>query len=523
MSKGSKNNEDMRAVAYVRVSSKDQVDGTSLDSQTGYCKQYAKTNNIELLDENIFREEGVSAKLIDRPKLAALLDYCAKNKGKITHCIIHKVDRLARRSEYHHIIKAQLAKIGIKLVSVTEPITDDPMGNLMESMLAAFAEFDNEIRMARTTGGMIARLEQGAWPHAAPIGYKRIKTATGIVTIEPNEDAPKMKQLLEEFSTGAYTVQNARDFAYKIGIRNRKNGMRTWQMIKDMLGNPLYAGFVTSDYIGGKLIQGIHRPIITEATYYRNQAILNGSLRNFSRSAEEEWPLRSGFLQHTCGKPMTGSSPRGRSGPSPRYSCMFCRAKELGIAVSKMREIVHGDFMELMERVRPTEDAQKLFKHIVLREWNNETRDSHNLARTLDNELNALQDKRMRTLDLYIDNKISEDDKDRKLSEVDNDITKIELRRAEITDDIKDKEQVIDNALLFMSNPASFWNLAPIEVKRRIQDAIFPEGLVYDCDTGFRTAKLAESYLLIKKIASEETKNPILVAPTRLELVTSGL
>ena len=276
----------MRAVAYVRVSSEDQVKGTSLDSQTDACKQYAKTNSIELPDENVFREEGVSAKLIDRPKLAAMLDYCTKNKGKITHCIIWKVDRLARKSEYHHIIKAQLKKLGIKVVSVTEPISDDPMGNLMESMLAAFAEFDNEIRLARTTGGMIARLEQGAWPHAAPVGYKRMKTATGIVTIEPSNEAPKVKRLLEEFSTGAYTVQAAREFAYEIGLRNSKNTVRTWQMIKDMLSNPLYAGFVTSDYIGGKLIQGIHEPIISEATYYRNKAILDGSIRNFSREAE---------------------------------------------------------------------------------------------------------------------------------------------------------------------------------------------------------------------------------------------
>ena len=124
---------------------------------------------------------------------------------------------------------------------------------------------------------------------------------------------------------------------------------------------------------------------------------------------------------------------------------------------------------------------------------------------------------------MYIDNKISEADKDRKLAEVDNDITKIELRRAEITDDIKDKEQVIDNALLFMSNPASFWNLAPIEVKRRIQDAIFPDGLVYDCDKGFRTAKLAESYLLIQKIPANNAEIPCLVAPGGLEPPTSGL
>lgn len=521
----------MKAVAYVRVSSDDQVKGTSLDGQTEAALKYAKDHGIELPDENIFREEGVSAKLIDRPKLALMLDYCVKNKGKISHCLVYKVDRLARKSEYHHIIKAQLKKLGIKLVSVTEPIGDDPMGNLMESMLAAFAEFDNEIRTARTTGGMIARLEQGAWPHAAPYGYVRMRTAAGIVSIEPGTEAPKMKRLLEEFSTGAYTVQAARELAFDIGIRNRQGKLRTWQMIKDMINNPLYAGYVTSDYIGGRLIKGIHEPIISESTYYRNQAILNGTVRNFSREAEEDWPLRSGFLRHVCGKPMTGSSPRGNSGPSPRYACPVCRAKEIGKPVSKGKEIVHKDFMDLMERVRPTDDAKELFKHIVLREWNNETKDAHNLVRTLDRELNVLQDKRMRTLDLFIDNKIGEDDKDRKVAEVDGNITKLELRRAEMNDDIKDKERVIDDALLFMSNPAQFWNLAPIEVKRRIQDAIFPEGLEYDCETGFGTSlegiKLSESYLLLQKIAPEGAidsgKNSTLVAPTRIELVTSGL
>lgn len=148
----------MKAVAYIRVSTEEQTKGTSLDSQKEACIQYARLHNIELTEKNIFREEGVSAKIIDRPQLAALLDYCSKQRGKITHCIIWKVDRLARKSEYHHIIKAQLLKCGVKLVSVTEPIDDSPMGNLMDSMLAAFAQFDNDIRAARTTGGMKARL-----------------------------------------------------------------------------------------------------------------------------------------------------------------------------------------------------------------------------------------------------------------------------------------------------------------------------------------------------------------------------
>ena len=513
----------MKAVAYIRVSTDEQVSGTSLNSQKEACLDYAKVNNIDLPQKNIFREEGVSAKLINRPKLAELLDYCAKRKGTISHCIIWKVDRLARKSEYHHIIKSQLAKLGVKLVSVTEPIGDDPMGNLMDGMLAAFAQFDNDIRTVRTTAGMRARLEQGGWPHAAPYGYRRTRTPSGIVTVEPNGDAPKVKRLLEEFATGAYTVQQARDYAHEIGIRSKDGKKRSWQIIKDCIASPLYAGYVTSDYIDNKLIKGLHVPIISEATYYRNNAILGGSITNYSRQAESEWPLRGGFIKHICGKEMTGSSPRGRSGPSPRYSCPRCKAKVLNISVSKGKDFVHADFIRLLDCVRPNEPTQKLFKHIVLREWNNEMKESHKLAKALDDEIHTLENKKSRVVDLFIDNKLSEREKNTKLGEIDASMTSLMLRKAEVKDEITDKEQIIDGALMFMSNPGGFWNLVSIEVKKRIQDTVFPEGLVYDCDKGFGTVKLAESYLLTKKIADESAINPSLVVAAGIEPATSGL
>ncbi len=513
----------MKAVAYIRVSTEEQTHGTSLDSQRAACIDYARSKGIELLLENIFREEGVSAKIMDRPKLAAMLDYCAKHKGEITHCIIWKVDRLARKSEFHHIIKAQLRKAGVQLVSVTEPISDDPMGNLMDGMLAAFAQFDNEVRTARTTGGMIARLEQGGWPHAAPYGYRRTRTPSGIVTIEKNNDAFKVKKLLESFASGAYTIQQARELAFELGIRTRMNTRRSWQIIKDTINNPLYAGFVTSSYIGNRLIKGLHEPIVPETIYYRNQAILNGTVRNFSRQAESGWPLRGGFLKHICGKELSGSSPRGRSGPSPRYTCPQCKAKILHIAVSRGRDKVHEDFIELLNQVRPTDHIQRLFKHIVLKEWNDELKDSHSLSRTLDKELGVLEDKKSRIIDLFIEEKLTDEQKDSKLVEVGTEVVKIKLRRSELIDDMSDKEDIIDGALLFMSYPGTFWNQGSLDVRKRIQDTIFPEGLTYDFESGFGTAKMASSYLLIQKLASEDAKNSSLVAPTGLEPVTLGL
>ncbi len=125
--------------------------------------------------------------------------------------------------------------------------------------------------------------------------------------------------------------------------------------------------------------------------------------------------------------------------------------------------------------------------------------------------------------DLFIENKITEQDKDRKLVEFDASMTIMKLRRSEIEMNVEYKEPIIDGTLLFMSNPGQFWNPAPIKVKRRIQDAVSPNGLIYNCETGFGTVELAKSYLLIQKLASEDAKNSILVAATGIEPVTSSL
>ena len=81
-----------------------------------------------------------------------------------------------------------------------------------------------------------------------------------------------------------------------------------------------------------------------------------------------------------------------------------------------------------------------------------------------------------------------------------------------------EKEQIIDGALLFMSDPGLFWNQGSIEIKKRVQDVIFPEGLSYDCKDGFGTAKLNESYQLIRKIAPEGDFDNIMVALMRNRL-----
>ena len=56
-----------------------------------------------------------------------------------------------------------------------------------------------------------------------------------------------------------------------------------------------------------------------------------------------------------------------------------------------------------------------------------------------------------------------------------------------------------------------------------VQQFIAPNGIPYSAGTGFGTTKDIESYLLINKIGGKSAEKVDLVAPTRIELVTSGL
>ena len=56
-----------------------------------------------------------------------------------------------------------------------------------------------------------------------------------------------------------------------------------------------------------------------------------------------------------------------------------------------------------------------------------------------------------------------------------------------------------------------------------VQQFIAPNGIPYSAGTGLGTTKDIESYLLINKIGGKSAEKVDLVAPTRIELVTSGL
>src|SRR5580692_71436 len=103
-----------RAVIYLRVSTEEQVDNYSMDTQADICRKEAERRGLEIAE--VFREEGRSAKTItDRPTLIDMLGYCRKNSKQIDAVIVYRLDRISRQTADYLAIRKKLFELDITL------------------------------------------------------------------------------------------------------------------------------------------------------------------------------------------------------------------------------------------------------------------------------------------------------------------------------------------------------------------------------------------------------------------------
>src|SRR5207247_10145517 len=110
-------------VGYFRVSTKEQAaHNNPLPIQEGKVKDHCAANGLPALCTFLDKQ---SARTDKRPEFQRMLDYCQKNHKKISHVIVADLSRFARNVTDQGTAIFTLKQLGIDVVSVDEPITDD--------------------------------------------------------------------------------------------------------------------------------------------------------------------------------------------------------------------------------------------------------------------------------------------------------------------------------------------------------------------------------------------------------------
>src|SRR3989344_205321 len=293
-----------KAILYLRVSTEEQVDNFSLDSQEEICRKEAEKRGYEIID--VFKEEGRSAKNISgRPVLISLLEYCRKNKNKVQAVFVYRLDRVSRQTADYLAIRKKLLENGVNILSATEPTGDSPTEKLVETILAGFAQLDNDIRSERAKNGLRARFLSGLLGGGKPpLGY----ISQAGYSIKDPKSWDKMKKAWDLMATGTKATKEMAEIMNSWGLRE-VHGKREFYLRSQstcrIFRSKFYAGFLVSERYPEE-VRGQHVPLITEDQFYKVQAILDGrnpnkialAKRNFEN---KEFPLRRVVKCAFCG------------------------------------------------------------------------------------------------------------------------------------------------------------------------------------------------------------------------------
>jgi site-specific DNA recombinase len=487
----------MRGIIYTRVSSDEQVKGTSLRFQEDVCRKYCQEHGIEVV--RVFSEEGESAKTADRTELLKALEYCRKNKGTLAAFVVAKVDRFARNTEDHFSVRKLLLEYGLTLHSVTEPIGNSPTEKFVETVLAASAEFDNAVRKQRCTDGMIARLSQGLWPWKPPTGYKcaqhKKRGEKKTVPDKPDERIfPIIQTTLREYATG--TIRSQAEMARLLDQKGlyKYRRMRTRPQFVDRLLNDylkFYAGILVNPWTGEEH-QGQHQAMITTDVLLQIQLVRSGRLstplgKKHNRF-NPQFPLRRTVLCGSCSRQLTGGMSRGKSRLYAYYSCFNAECGMYKKGVRK--DVLEKEFFDWLDTIILKATFMAALKASVLSDWEKKGAEYETEAKKTSHELAALEKRRQRIYDLREEGTYTKEVFRERIETVENQIALVRIAAKEAPLDQLDVEAALAYAEQFGRSVKRLWIDVSPELRPRFQRLVLPEGIGYVRNEGFRTPTL---------------------------------
>ena len=251
------------AAIYARVSSDQQKENHTIQSQTAALIEYAKTHGYAVPSPWQFQDEGYSGATLLRPGLEAVRDLAAT--GQIAAVLVYSPDRLSRKYAYQVLLAEEFSRGGVELVFLQAPSGATPEDQLLVQFQGMIAEYERAQIAERSRRGKRHRARQGSINVlcGAPYGYRYVKksdTAAAYYQVVEAE-AAVVRTIFSWYartglSIGAITRElNQRQIPTRSG-----NGRWERSTVWGILGNPAYHGRACFGKTGMRLRQRITRP-----------------------------------------------------------------------------------------------------------------------------------------------------------------------------------------------------------------------------------------------------------------------
>ncbi len=478
----------MKAAIYARVSSEQQEERRTIESQVAELRESAKRDRVTIVEE--YRDDGVSGATLQRPALDRLRDDAAR--GRFERLYVHSPDRLARKYLYQALVLEELARYRIDVAFLNKKVGDAPEDQLLLGIEGLVAEYERAKITERSRRGRLYRASQGELMSAnVPFGYDYVPATKGRPAhCRINEPAAAVVRLIFRLYLKHGSSSRVALELHQRGIPS-PTGREWWSytMVGRVVRNESYAGTSYYNKTQGK---GAQRPrsewipisvpaIVDRSTYEAAQPLLDA---HGGGRRTRVYPL-SGLLRcSACGSRYAGSR---SSGTRCYYRCTSGRggypsgpvcASRL-VEADRIEAAVVGALMNaLLDPRLILERAREGLEATLARR-----RDSHRERSRLEREIERAQAKAARLLDLYIEGGIEKDRYQERTSALDLALDELRTRLASLGEQAKpfdefEVRRTIKRTARDAQRHLRSWT--PTELQRFLQALV--EEAVYDRD-----------------------------------------
>lgn len=459
----------MDVVIYTRVSTEDQKEnGFSLQAQERrlreHCSQYNK---------NILRhyQDDHSAKNFNRPAFQQMLTAIKAKIIKPKQLICVRPDRFSRNVEESVIMLQTLKKLGVEVQYLEQNHDLSIPENLIPHMLdMVLAQVDNERRGLNTKQGMRQALRQGRWMWKAPKGYDN-DLVNKIIKV--NAESKFIKKGFIEVAKGLTSVDAIRKSLNQEGFKCSK------QQFVNLLRNHLYIGKILIKAWRNEpeeIVKGLHEAIVDEGLFEQVQDILNGKGKKFPKPSKFNplFPLRGHLICKACGSSLTASSSTGRSKKYHYYHCQH------GCKERIEAEVINSTFDIYLKSLQVNSEIAELYTEIIKDVYKQEEGSKEDKVKAIQAQVNLMLDKLTALDDKYLSGTIGDDDYKRMSDRLKKDISRLNDEKKQLEQFETNLDKHFTYGITFLSHLSFYYNNAPLELKHKIIDSIFPEKLIFE-------------------------------------------
>ena len=465
-------NGDHNVTLYLRYSSSGQSD-QSIEGQLRDCRAFCKANHYRIVAIYIDRATTARKDVEKRIHLMEMIADSAKQNWD--YVVVWKLDRFSRNRNDSAIMKMRLRKNGVKVLSATEHLSDNPESILLESVLEGMAEFFSAELSQKVTRGMReSALKCHSVGGHVPLGYK-IKDHK--LVVDP-DTAHIVQEAFALYANGVSVAEIARKFN-AAGYKTAKNTEFNRSSFKVMFQNVRYIGTYT--YKDIRIENGVPA-IIDRELFDAVQRRLSKTATAPARGKAKVDYLLSGklFCGH-CGASMNGESGVGRSGKTYHYYSCYTKKRRLGCEKRPLRkdyieEIVARSAFELLTDQLIDEIADMAIKQSE-QDMVNETR-----IPQLTEQLSEIE-KSIANITTAIEKGIASET-------LMNRLVQLEHEKKTINKEIKSEEKYVyridRDQIVFWLSQFKYGNIEDESFRRRLIDLLVNSVTVWDEPDGYK-------------------------------------